>query len=68
MRKRLSCPIFSTSGLLFMMVLTLARGNNTSLDLSGELVATGPVLATDFSAPDTGVVGVSSVIVNLKHL
>ena len=50
-----------------MMVLTLARGNNTSLDLSGELVATG-VLATDFSAPDTGVVGVSSVIVNLKHL
>ena len=67
MRKRLSCPIFSTSGLLFMMVLTLARGNNTSLDLSGELVATG-VLATDFSAPDTGVVAVSSVIVNLKHL
>ena len=62
MRKRLSCPIFSTSGLLFMMVLTLARGNNTSLDLSGELVA------TDFSAPDTGVVGVSPVIVNLKHL
>ena len=51
-----------------MMVLTLARGNNTSLDLSGELVATGPVLATDFSAPDTGVVAVSSVIVNLKHL
>ena len=62
MRNRLSCPIFSTSGLLFMMVLTLARGNNTSLDLSGELVA------TDFSAPDTGVVAVSSVIVNLKHL
>ena len=47
---------------LVVSVLTLANGSNTSLDLSGELVATG-VFDTDFSAPDTGVAGVSSVIV-----
>ena len=63
-RKRLSCPILSTSGLLFMMVLTLARGSNTSLDLRGELVDTG-VLETDLRAADTGVAGVSSVIMIL---
>ena len=63
-RKRLSCPMLSTSGLLFMMVLTLARGNSTSLDLRGEFVATG-VLDTALSAEDTGVAGVSSVIMIL---
>ena len=63
-RKRLSCPMFSTSGLLFMMVLTLARGNNTSFDLSGELLALLGVLMADtaLTAAGTGVVGVASVI------
>ena len=63
-RKRLSCPMLSTSGLLFMIVLTLARGSRTSFDLRGEFVATG-VLDTALRAADTGVVGVSSVMMIL---
>ena len=39
-RKRLSCPMNSTSGLLFIIVLTLLRGKSTSFDLRGELAAT----------------------------
>jgi len=50
-----------------MIVLTLARGNNTSFDLRGELAATG-VLETDFNAPDTGVDGVPSVIISCTCL
>ena len=63
-RKRLSWPMLSTSGLLFMIVLTLARGNNTSFDLRGEFVGVG-VLDTALRAADTGVVGVSSVMMIL---
>ena len=55
--------MFSTSGLLFMMVLTLARGNNTSFDLSGEFVAAAGVPETAFTAAGTGVVGALSLIV-----
>ena len=33
MRKRLSWPMFSTSGELFMIVFTRASGSSTSLDL-----------------------------------
>ena len=39
-KKRLSCPIASTSGLLFIIVLTLFRGRSTSFDLRGEFAAT----------------------------
>ena len=63
-RKRLSWPMLSTSGLLFMIVLTLARGNNTSFDLRGEFVGVW-VLDTALRAADTGVVGVSSVMIIL---
>ena len=63
-RKRLSCPILSTSGLLFIIVLTLARGNSTSFDLRGEFVGVW-VLETALRAADTGVVGVSSVMMIL---
>ena len=63
-RKRLSWPMLSTSGLLFMIVLTLARGNNTSFDLRGEFVGVW-VLDTALRASDTGVVGVSSVMMIL---
>ena len=63
MRKRLSCPMFSTSGLLFIMVFTLARGSRTSFERSGELVAT--VLLTGLSAglpeAEPGVPGVSDI-------
>ena len=55
-KNKLSCPIFSTSGLLFMIVLTLARGSSTSLDLRGELLTTG-VFDTDFRAVLPGVLG-----------
>ena len=46
-----------------MIVLTLARGSNTSFDLRGELVKTG-VLDTAFRAVLPGVAGagVESVI------
>ena len=47
-----------------MIVLTLARGSRTSFDLRGEFVATG-VLDTALRAADTGVVGVSSVMMIL---
>ena len=63
-RKRLSCPMLSTSGLLFIIVLTLARGNSTSFDLRGEFVGVW-VLDTALRAADTGVVGVSSVMMIL---
>ena len=53
--------MFSTSGLLFIMVFTLARGRSTSLDRRGELLNTG-VLATAFRAVLPGVEGVASVI------
>ena len=66
-RKRLSWPMFSTSGLLFMMVLTRARGSNTSLDLSGELLAVG-VLETAFTAAGTGVAGALSLILILSEV
>ena len=50
-KKRLSCPIASTSGLLFMIVLTLFKGKRTSLDRSGELADTVVgVLLIDSSA------------------
>ena len=62
MRKRLSWPMFSTSGLLFMMVRTLLRGSRTSLDLRGEAEAVG-VLETALRLAGTGVAGELSVIV-----
>ena len=50
-KKRLSCPIASTSGLLFMIVLTLFRGKRTSFERSGEFAATVVgVLLADSSA------------------
>lgn len=62
--------MFSTSGLLFMMVLTLASGSSTSLERSGELVATG-VLDTLLRALDTGVAGAgepSVIFYRLKEI
>ena len=62
-RKRLSCPMFSTSGLLFMMVLTLARGNSTSLDLRGEPAETVVGVARDPTAGWLmGVAGVADIL------
>ena len=55
--------MFSRSGLQFMMVFTLARGSNTSLDLRVELL-TG-VYDTAFRAVLPGVEGVGIVSVIL---
>merc|ERR1719481_575108 len=46
-----------------MMVLTLARGSNTSLDRRGELLTTG-VFDTVFNAVLPGVVG--AVVSNIS--
>ena len=56
-RKRLSCPMNSTSGLLFIIVLTLLRGKRTSFDLRGELAATvvGVVVAESSATLGLGV-------------
>ena len=46
-----------------MMVFTLAKGSNTSLDLRGELAAPEGVLDTDLRALLTGVEGALSVMI-----